>query len=441
MIDNKFQDIPAVARRLAHDELVARIVSLESELAEAQTRSQRLAQSAGLARDEFEAALALQIAANESLRAQLDERSAVAQSREAVVAALEARLATAVSEHDAAAVAVQAANELLRTAQEAWKGRAKSLELMRDEQEISTCRKIADRCLFIVGFARSNTTITLEMLNCADNALLLGEAGFFLQNHGPRFSDWYNDQHKRFLNQITKSSYAPDFIPNGPHEWWQWLDHASKFYDCIGEKIALSHYHLEESPPDNFRAFHEARFLSSRYIFMLRNPVDALLSSAKLMGISTDGDMTVLCIAWLDYLQLWSDSIRVFPRTITLVVERFSEETVSDLEAFTGLDLGDARLLISPANRRVHKLTGEFTTVGCFRAELEAIYADAIEAVDENRALWQAEQKRTPTANDTAGNADRMVAMTSRPLGRLWLKIQTLRETLSTRVKEDTREV
>lgn len=296
-------------------------------------------------------------------------------------------------------------------------------------EEISTCRRVASKCLFIVGFARSNTSITLSILNCAANALLLGEADFFLRHHGDAFSVWYNQQHRQFRNQITKSSHAPDFL-SGPHSWWQWLDSAGQFYDVVGEKIALSDYHLSEAPPDTFLAFFEARFLTSQFVFMLRNPVDVLLSSAKLFRVADDTGMVRLCVAWLDYMEIWANFIRVFPRTMTIIVERFGEATVSDLANFTGLDLEQASLLINHANKRQHRLTRKFPTLLRLKGHLEALYEHAIAAADDNKVLWQAEQKLGSDSMETGEDDFDSFAKHQRPLGQVWLAVEKLRREL-----------
>jgi hypothetical protein len=370
-----FQHVPAVARRIERDELAKRISELEADLATERANSADLAEQLGSAREELE-----------SLRREQTERA---------------------TELDTAA-----AQSALFSA------------------EIATCRSLAEKCVFIVGFGRSKTTITLELLNCASNALILSEANFFLDDHGEKFSTWYNNQHRDFGNQRTKSSHAPAFLPDEPHTWWQWLASAAQFYDCIGDKIAFSDYHLGKAPPDTFRPFYEARFLKSRYIFLLRNPVDVLLSGAKLMSIVDDVGMNRLCAAWLDFMELWADFVRVFPLTLTIICERFGEGTVEQLEAFTGLDLGDARLLISPANTRQHKLTGKFPTLARVKVQLEELYAEAVVAADENHVLWQAEQKRNASANDSRGEELGWIAMTSHPIGRLWLRVQEVRERL-----------
>jgi hypothetical protein len=367
-----FQHVPAVARRIARDELAKRISDLEAELAKERSQAAELNSKIEVLERE-----------NQAVRSEL-----------------------------------------------AAKDEAQSTE------EIATCRGLAEKCIFVVGFGRSKTTITLELLNCATNALILSEANFVLDDHGENFSAWYNNQHRDFGNQRTKSSHAPDFLPGQSHTWWQWLANAAQFYDFIGDKIAFSDYHLGKAPPDTFRPFYEARFLKSRYIFLLRNPVDVLLSAAKLMSIVDDAGMMRICAAWLDFMELWADFIRVFPLTLTLICERFGQETVGQLEAFTGLELGDARLLISSANTRRHKLAGKFPTLARLRPQLEQLYAEAVAAADENRALWQAEQKRSASANETRGNALGSIAMTSRPIGRLWLRVQEARESLGLSPKD-----
>jgi hypothetical protein len=476
--------IPAVARRIARDELATRISVLEAELAKEQATSTDLVKQITSAREELEAlrkaqtereaeiqtltsTLSRMSAEAEELRAGLAEREVAGRANEMARSETEARLVQVAREfkelqlQDAERLAkIESLQSTLarseadaRTSEEERGGLEAQLEGLsrqldeirlteaardaaRSNEEIATCKALADKCVFVVGFARSNTTITLEILNCAANALILGEAEFFLGDRADRFSDWYNEQHRDFQNQITKSTHAPDFLPDTPHSWWQWLDSAAGLYDRVGEKVALSDYQLSQAPPDTFRAFYEARFLNSCFIFMLRNPIDVLLSSAKLMSIVDDAGMARLCAAWLDFIELWADFIRVFPRTATIVCERFGESTIDQLEAFTGLGLGDARLLINPANKRRHKLTGKFPTLVRLRAELQELYADAVAAADESRALWQAEQKRNTDANETRGNAPGSIAMTPRPLGRVWLRVQELREVLSKSLNE-----
>jgi hypothetical protein len=186
--------------------------------------------------------------------------------------------------------------------------------------EIESCRALARRCVFVVGFARSSTGIVLSMLNAAPSSRILGEANFYLTKDAAPFRDRYNVQHVGFHLQLTKSTHAPDFTPGRDSTWWQWLTAAARFYDVLGDKMAFSSFHLSHPGPAAIVRFFEARFFEARYVFLLRNPVDTLLSAANLFGIEDDARLVRECIAWLRYVQLWADWIRNFPHTLTLVL-------------------------------------------------------------------------------------------------------------------------
>lgn len=482
MIELDFHSVPAVAKRRAADAVLARANELEAQLASAQSELAKLREEAFLAQQAFDKVReALEESESQRTSAQTrfdchgreqdellrqtqreldalaarhrDETAALMSALQSAEAKLDAALAEEAALRAAQSIEIEGLRSSLAEAEEDISARLTEVaalsERVRDqavdrrtagrlEEEVAVCRRVAERSIFVIGFARSNTTITVEMLNCANNALILSEANFFLGEHGEDFRRWYNDQHVSYQNQVTKSSYAPDVSLGQAQSWWEWLDDAGKLYDVVGEKVALTHHHLNAVPPQQMQSFFESRFLIARYIFMMRNPVDTLLSTAKLIGVETDEQMALQCVAWLNYMQLWCDSIRVFPRTMTLVAERFGPETVRQIESFTGLELGDAHVLINPANKRRHRLTSKFPTLELFRSDLDAIYADAVLAVDESSALWQAEQKRTPEANDTKGTSIGMVAIASRPLGRVWLKVQQVRDAITARMKEDS---
>ncbi len=78
-------------------------------------------------------------------------------------------------------------------------------------EEIKTCRSIANRCAFVLGPARSGTTILAQLVNTSDRAYLTTEANLYQAGHHPDFREWYNHQHLLFENQISKMSYAAPF--------------------------------------------------------------------------------------------------------------------------------------------------------------------------------------------------------------------------------------
>lgn len=298
-------------------------------------------------------------------------------------------------------------------------------------KEIEVCRKLSNRCVFIFGFARSNTTITSQILNVAKNVFLLNEANFYLPKDVARWRDWYNAQHVSFRNQATKSTYAPDFIPERDHTWWEWLDAASTYFDILGDKIAFSSYHFGETGEETIRSFFEARFFDAKYIFLIRNPVDTLLSLAKLAGITDDTQMVRECDAWLRYMQFWADSIRIFPNTLTLLADEFETQTIQVLASFTGLCLDGAELLLNVNNKRKHELPIHFQTLVSLKGEMFEIFDLAKAALSQESALWQAVQKRSAEENNSKGETPGQIAIVSQPLGQVWIQAQQLRAKLS----------
>jgi hypothetical protein len=298
-------------------------------------------------------------------------------------------------------------------------------------RELVACRSFAKRCLFVVGFARSNTTITLSMLNTAPNALLLGEANFYFPKGEHRFSDWYNAQHISFRNQPTKSTHAPDFIPEVNHTWWEWLSAAASYYDIIGDKMAFSSYHLSEIGGENIQKFFESRFFNAKYVFLIRNPIDTLISLGKLSNLEADEQMNRECDAWLQYVQLWAEWIRNFPNTLTLLVDDFTQETVTQVADFSGLSLDSADSLLDKGNKRKHEIPVHFPTLAAISEEMMEIFNLTKAAVAEERVFWQSEQKRSVEENDSKGDAPKRIAVVPRPLGHAWARAQDLREKLA----------
>jgi Sulfotransferase family len=240
--------------------------------------------------------------------------------------------------------------------------------------EISLCREISGQTIFILGFARSSTTITTQLLNSAPNVLLLGEANFYLRNTEPRFSDWYNRMHFGFRNQVSKTSYAPDFVPEIEHDWLDWLSQARKYYAYVGDKMAFSAQHFGLAEPSAIQSFFESRFFDARYVFTIREPVQTLLSAARLFGIQDNRALIPEILAWLRFVQLWADWVRTFPSTYTFAAEDLGPETLADLQRFLGIDLSGAESFISPPNRTRHCNMNLFPTLAQIDGEMSEIF-------------------------------------------------------------------
>jgi Sulfotransferase family len=287
-------------------------------------------------------------------------------------------------------------------------------------EEVKTCRSIANRCAFILGPARSGTTILAQIINANDRAFLTTEANFYQAGPHPDFREWYNGQHLLFQNQISKISYAPHFNYPGEHEWWKWLARTAEYYDVVGDKMAFTDHHVIKNSSVEFMPFFEARFFESRYIWIFRDPVQTILSSTVLW----DTDPLVLIRSWASMVKLWADFIRVFPFTITILHADLNDSKTVELGTFLGLDLSGSGRLLDSREQRQHQ-PGDIargTIASKFAPILQMIYGEIKESIGLERVLLQADQKRGRLDCGTVppASAKPDIAVVSTSVGRAW---------------------
>lgn len=245
-------------------------------------------------------------------------------------------------------------------------------------EELDACRAIEARCAFVMGFARSSTTVTAQVINGDPRAFIMGEANFHLPRPGC-FRAAYNAQHIAYGNQVTKFSHAPDFVGRPGATWWEYLLAASGKYALVGDKLAFSSHFLVAADRARTMSFYEARFFASRYVFLFRDPVQTVLSARQLFDLRHDAAVETEIRAWLEMAMLWADWVRTFPHTLTLTAGELGPEAADRIGGFLGLQLSGARLLFNQSERRRHAEGDLPPMLARCRAELEAVY-EAIQA-------------------------------------------------------------
>ena len=288
------------------------------------------------------------------------------------------------------------------------------------KSEFATCRTMAKNAVFILGFARSSTTIVQQIVNWSHEALILGEANFHLPSDASRFRDGYNAQHVEFGNQVSKTTYAPDFVPERPHTWWQWLAEAAKHYPIVGDKMAFTAYHLTTVDRHATQAFFESRFFDAKYIFIIREPIQALLSTAKLLNVTTEDLLRPEIVAWLDFVQFWADCVRTFPNTLTLIADDIGPQTVGEIGRFLELPLSGAEQMLGDEYRNLHAVPKDLGPLAQFKDEFAELY-DLIRAIPAARhPLWQAmPQQLIP--------GPKSIELEAMPIGHIWARAEALR--------------
>jgi hypothetical protein len=261
--------------------------------------------------------------------------------------------------------------------------------------ELQACRALAARCCFVIGYGRSGTTLLADIINSNDRALMTGEAHYFIRHGAPRFRDWFNAQTAGFQNQVTKLTHAPDFIPEADHTWWQWLTEAARYFDLVGDKVALSDYYFSLAPPETILSFFEARFFDARYVFTIRNPLDTLASAAITFRRDSEDSLVRLMVGWLTFVQFWADFVRVFPNTVTILFDRFDAGTVDALSAFIGLDLSAGKAFIDRAPRKydLSALAGG-GALKPYESQLSEVFERIATAVDAGHASLRRSAQR-----------------------------------------------
>ncbi|MGH7140676.1 MAG: sulfotransferase, partial [Pirellulales bacterium] len=131
----------------------------------------------------------------------------------------------------------------------------------------ASLQSLAQGALFVVGCARSGTTILTRCLNSAPQIMLLEEPLFFLHEEVVDFAPFFNERHAAMGNRRQKGSFvAPAVTPEcGPLGLLYRLHRDHKY---VGEKAAFG---PQEFPPDwwyRYLDFQSKYFLHARYILI-----------------------------------------------------------------------------------------------------------------------------------------------------------------------------
>lgn len=152
--------------------------------------------------------------------------------------------------------------------------------VLSDEPCSPVCQRVATQSLFVIGAARTGTTILQNALNDADDIFLFGEPRFHQDSGSPDFATRYNGMHRAWENQENKSSHCPSLFETDA-SWWIYLARLADIYRYVGSKIVINPQHAVEESREVFD-FQCRHFYAAHYIFTFRNPLDALMSTRGL---------------------------------------------------------------------------------------------------------------------------------------------------------------
>ena len=202
------------------------------------------------------------------------------------------------------------------------------LHARRDVQpDVPALQALDKQGLFILGCARSGTTILARSLNRSPDVLLLEEANLFLLNGVCDFVSYFNKHHASMGNRCLKGTYLtpPLASEDGPMAT---LLRLGSQYRLIGEKVALGPH---DYPPNWSQAYLDIQgkfFFHAKYLHIMRTPVESIWSQHKMFP---DRPISRLFEIWLKSIALSLDAYHIFPNSKILFFDDLGHQLIERL--------------------------------------------------------------------------------------------------------------
>ena len=278
-----------------------------------------------------------------------------------------------------------------------------------------------ERALFIIGAARSGTTVLQNALNHSPEIFLLGEPELY-DDHGPGFAARYNAMHRSWGNQEAKSSHLPA-VSEVDGDWRDHLAALARHHRWVGAKLVLNAVHAHDEIDRRFD-FHTRNFYRSRYIFAFRDPVETAISTRDLQLLGrgeTDGLAAILRNV-VEMIGFYVRAVRLLPHVRAVFHGHVDAETFQELAQWLGTPLPAAIAYYDSSRVRDYSQA----SIGpepppCLDAVCE-LYRDLRSAAAKGFATPQLEQNDhhlNPTHYTTLGSLDRRARMLTHALTAL----------------------
>ena len=208
--------------------------------------------------------------------------------------------------------------------------------------------------LFVIGSARSGTTLVAKVLNLSAEVFLLEEGFFYRDGNNPCFCSLFNQRHVDYGHTKAKGLYVPKFHGRD-HTAWELLVYLARYYRYVGEKVAMGPWIDWDGP---LLEFHAAHFFFSRYVLTLRRPEETVWSMWK--HYRKDGDPPWHYLrCYLAAFRVVLEFLAVFPHTWVVLHERLSREHLERLAEELGLRVQILpKMVMSPEEQASHLAPG-----------------------------------------------------------------------------------
>src|SRR6266404_97475 len=203
----------------------------------------------------------------------------------------------------------------------------------------------SDRGLFVIGHARSGTTILADALNSADDVCCLMEPYLYRSIDLPNFADSFNRMHQRFGNAPIKGYWIPGF---GGATGRVVLGYLRTTHRYVGEKLAFFLLN-DDSATEKFLEFAVEEFYKSPFICVVRDPIK-VTSSVIYMFESSDFSRETIAKVVKSQLETYLLILRlslIVPSFYLLVHENVGDDTLAALGSHLSIDLERTKGLYS----------------------------------------------------------------------------------------------
>jgi hypothetical protein len=246
--------------------------------------------------------------------------------------------------------------------------------------------------MFIIGAARSGTTVLQNALNDAPDIFLLGEPDFLHDQDEPGFAARYNAMHRAWANQETKSTFCPAILPEDG-TWREYVAALAVRHRYVGAKFVINPVR-EQGYLDRLCDFFCREFYQAKFLFAFRRPVPTILSTRGLqMLVRGESDpLETILSGYAETAALYIRMLRILPAVRAVFHEHVDRATFDGLEHWLGVPLAQSDRYYRQSEVRHYDATTAGLGHEDVLAALDRVY-DGLErdAAMEFRAL-QAEQ-------------------------------------------------
>lgn len=201
-------------------------------------------------------------------------------------------------------------------------------------QPIATLTDTGERGLFIVGHARSGTTVLQCALNSSPDIFVFGEANFHVPREPGRFARWYNEMHASFGNPPAKGDRCPEYEGDLDDVLAELL----RRYRWVGDKIAFRDESLGYDCDASLR-YLLRRHTRATMLCTLRHPLATIASNREKFS---PADLSVYVLSCTKALAHLCNTYLSFDRALVVHFETIAAPTFARIGAYLDVDLSEA---------------------------------------------------------------------------------------------------